>query len=1212
MARTLRDEILRWTLVVNGDSAKKELNDLNRANAEVATKIKELEKESRRMEKAGETKKKRYKEITAELKQLNATYSENDKRIKALQQELGIAGKTMAQLRKEARDLRHQLANTVPGTQAYRELELRLSAVNHRMNEVQGKSGSLRASFQRLADGANKYFNIVAAGLAVITGFVFGIKEMITANAELSDQQANVMKTTGMSLEQVRNLQGEFKNFNTRTPQMELLKLAEEAGRLGKTGKYEILEFVRTADMLKVALGDDLGDEEAIREIGKLTEQFQVGTERGVSFGVAMEKLGSAINEVSASGANMAPFLVDFMKRVSGIDSQVKMGASNIIGYAAALDEAGQSAEVGGTVFNNLLPNMFKDPATYARIARMEVAEYANLLKTDANEAMLLFLEGLKGNGDGFDVMAKKMEELKLDGARSVSVLASLANNTDKVRERQKLANQAMEEGTSLSNEFGIKNNNLAASWEKITKWMHQTFLVSSGLNSRFEKMFATMAKWIEVPLSEKMEKERMELRMVELQLLQANTKTEDRIKLINQLKEQYPAYLAQIDAEKATNAELSKSIAKINNEMINKIILQKNDEKIQEQNNRIAEKRMKMIQFENELREQALKLLPKGAKLPEGVDFMDQMRKVSASLRKEKDLGFFDWKDDVTFFRQEILRYEQLVKNLNVLERQGNEMLDERNKLVERLGLKMDEASRLQITKEVNTPTFTESEADRAERIKKQREERDNAHKNLLKDVDAFLKNEAALHAEARATHKLTEDEYQEGLRMMQVTGFRMRSDALKSYLATLGTDEVEKRAEVNSQLADIRREAAEWEFADTVDFHTWAEAELKKHFDELDAINEQGFERLKAANAQRRRDSVIGAELNVIKATPGSRDELNARKDLLDVQMNLELENTRLTELEKEKIILQFQRQREQLDREYFNNYAQVALQSIGAIASNYVAYMNSRDQKELDEDRRVNDEKKENLRRMLDNKQISEESYRTQLAAMEDKQRTEEREIKTEQFKRQRTADAIQAGINTALAITKALPNPILSVAAGIAGAAQVGFILAQPVPAFSDGKYNVTTTEGKKYNANYSGPVKTGIYSKPTLGLFSEEGTELIISAPHLKHMQMNYPEIIEAIMYTRMPAYSRGKYASEGATSKLGSGTSGQISVSMPSGGHDLSPEIIEQLKLSNMLLTRLYEKMEESAENPVPAELSWRQYNEFKDKATTIESKYGV
>jgi len=60
-----------------------------------------------------------------------------------------------------------------------------------------------------------------------------------------------------------------------------------------------------------------------------------------------------------------------------------------------------------------------------------------------------------------------------------------------------------------------------------------------------------------------------------------------------------------------------------------------------------------------------------------------------------------------------------------------------------------------------------------------------------------------------------------------------------------------------------------------------------------------------------------------------------------------------------------------------------------------------------------------------------------------------------LKTEQFKKQKAADIIQAIINTALAVSKALPNVPLSIAAGVAGAAQVAVIAAQKVPQFDAG-------------------------------------------------------------------------------------------------------------------------------------------------------------
>lgn len=1224
MARTLRDEILRWTLVVNGDSAKKELNDLSRANAEVAAKIKELEKESRRMEKAGETKKKRYKEITAELKQLNATYSENDKRIKELQQELGIAGKTMAQLRKEARDLRHQLANTVPGTKDYRELELRLAAVTHRMNEVQGKSGSLRASFNSLADGANKYFNIITGGIAVIAGFVLSLKELINKNAELADQQANVMKTTGMSLEEVRDLQSEFKSFNTRSTQMDLLALAEEAGRLGKTGKADILSFVRTADMLKVALGDDLGGEEAIRDVGKLAEQFKIAEEYAVSYGVAMEKLGSGINEISAKGANQAGYLVDFMKRISGIDGQVKIGAPNILGYAAALDEAGQSAEVAGTVFNNILPNMFKDPATYAKIAGVGVKEFTELLKTDSNEALILFLNGLKGSGEGFDVMAKKMDELKLDGARSISVLASLANNTEKVRERQTQANKAMQEGISLSNEFAIKNNNLAATTEKVTKWLFQKIVVSSGAQSALERLFNSLSKITDIPLSATLEDQRLKLATLQIQLSDGNLAFEKRTELIRKLKEEYPEYLGHLNEETVSNQVLFREIEKVNRLYKEKIQMQI----LQEQAEKSANRALEWQRLAAESEQKLLKLVAQrqgnlrkanNESLEEFVSRLKRAQNIGENSWEVIDNAMVTYKYHVDQVNKAIEDHNNLLNNQEAFRNWNARFSGDENgifggkslkKQQEELKFLFGKPAEVQTKLTVATETYEE----RAERIKKEREQRDKGHQTLLKDIENFLKSESALHAQARAENLMSEEQYKEGLRMMQVTGFRMRSDALKAYLARLGADEVDKRQDVNGQLADIRREAAEWEISDMQDFHAWAEAELKKHFDNVNEINEREYEKLKNANAARRRDSLISAELNVLKFAPGSKDELQARKDLLDAQMALELESTFLTENEVLKIKMQFANQKKMLDKEYWENYVQVALQSVSALMSSYTAFANARDQKELDEYRQMNDEKKDNLRRSLDSKMISEETYRTQLAALEDEYRQKEREIKTEQFKRQRIADSIQATINTAVAVTRLLANPVLAVAAGIAGAAQVGLILAQPVPAFAEGKYPVTTTEGKKFNASYSGPVRTGMFSKPTLGLFGEEGKELVISAPHVKHLEMNYPEIIEAILHTRMPAYSRGRY--EGAAEKY----------VVPERRIDrikhriddltsTSSAIAEQNRGQDIIIERLDEIlaiMQENSNNPRPAELSWRHYNEFKEKATTIESKYGV
>jgi hypothetical protein len=65
-------------------------------------------------------------------------------------------------------------------------------------------------------------------------------------------------------------------------------------------------------------------------------------------------------------------------------------------------------------------------------------------------------------------------------------------------------------------------------------------------------------------------------------------------------------------------------------------------------------------------------------------------------------------------------------------------------------------------------------------------------------------------------------------------------------------------------------------------------------------------------------------------------------------------------------------------------------------------------------------------------------------------------EERKIKTEQAKRDKSVALFQAVVNTASAIVEALPNIPLSIAAGVLGAAQIALIAARPIPKFAKGK------------------------------------------------------------------------------------------------------------------------------------------------------------
>jgi hypothetical protein len=63
------------------------------------------------------------------------------------------------------------------------------------------------------------------------------------------------------------------------------------------------------------------------------------------------------------------------------------------------------------------------------------------------------------------------------------------------------------------------------------------------------------------------------------------------------------------------------------------------------------------------------------------------------------------------------------------------------------------------------------------------------------------------------------------------------------------------------------------------------------------------------------------------------------------------------------------------------------------------------------------------------------------------------------------------------------------------------------------------------------------VKTGYYSKPTLGLFSEREPEIVIDGPTTRNIKANFPEILGAINAARVNQYAGGMYPDLGGTSQ---------------------------------------------------------------------------
>lgn len=477
MARNTTEANVIVTL--NGQTAREELSKLEKQMKSYRDAAQQAYTQGNKalgdeMAKKAERLEKEFKVATKEMKDFSDTIK-------------NINSKTINELKSAAKQLERQIKSLSPTSQEFIDKSKQLQQVKERIKSLEASWKSMNneqrkgaVSLKDLADGFNKYFGMVTAGIAAVTGVSMAFRKCAEQAAQLDDTYADVMKTTGLMHEEVADLDKELMKIDTRTSREQLLLLARDAGKLGIQGKDNILGFVRAADQIQVALGEDLG-EGAIRNLGKIADVL--GYTKSMGIESAMLSIGSAVNAVGQASTASEAYLVEFTQRLAGVGAQAGISAADLIGFASGLDQSAMKVEMASTAFQKFLMKMYEDPAQFASYAKMEVQQFTDLLNNDANTAITTVLKSLKDQ-DGFAAMVPIFKDMGLDGARAVSVLASMASNLDAVTEAQQLANLEFAKATSLTEEYNTKNDNLQAQLEKARKeYQNASIALGQSLN---------------------------------------------------------------------------------------------------------------------------------------------------------------------------------------------------------------------------------------------------------------------------------------------------------------------------------------------------------------------------------------------------------------------------------------------------------------------------------------------------------------------------------------------------------------------------------------------------------------------------------------------------------------------------------------------------------------------------------------------------------
>ena len=453
-------------LKVNGNDAEKTIKHIQGV-IEKAKKAKEdLAKED--TSKWGDKEWKKWQQLNREIergeKQLKK-YGTNATYVKQVLDNLN--GKSLNDLQASVKTMQRILdRGLVPrGKEDWNQLTEAIAKTKEQIEKVKNETNSFSESMDATKNKVT-FFSSIYTGISYLGNILSSLSDKVAGYvsqyAAMQEHVAGVSKYTGMAAKDVELLNEEFKKMDTRTSRAALNDLAADAGRLGITGKKDVLDFVQAADQINIALGADLG-EGAVKNIGKLANIF--GDDKRMGLKQAMLSTASAINELAQSSSASEGNILDFTTRLSAMAKTAGLTQAQVMGLGAMFETQGLNAEVAATALSKVMQKMGSDTEKMAKMAGLNVQEFAALVQTDMNAALIEFAKGI-GRLGGITEVSPALKELSLTGSGVSSVVNILAQNLDKVATQQELATRAFNEGTSATNEAAKANSTAAANLE--------------------------------------------------------------------------------------------------------------------------------------------------------------------------------------------------------------------------------------------------------------------------------------------------------------------------------------------------------------------------------------------------------------------------------------------------------------------------------------------------------------------------------------------------------------------------------------------------------------------------------------------------------------------------------------------------------------------------------------------------------------------------
>lgn len=385
--------------------------------------------------------------LKARQEYLKAAMENTAEQTKNLEQQLELAKTEYGANSSEANKLEKELLDV---KLASREFANEYANVGSKLQEVSGK-------FAKASEGLNKAGNAFTLGLTA--PIVAGAGLSIKAASDFQSAFAGVMKTVdevvdsnGKVVISYADLEKGIRDMSKELPKSaaEISGVAEAAGQLGiKT--ESVLSFTET--MIAMGEATDMSADVAATSLAQLANITGMSQND-------FDKLGSSIVNLGNNMATTESNIVAMGLRLAGTGTQIGLTEHQLMAMAAAMSSVGIEAQAGGGSMSRVMQKINTEVLSsgkklegFAQIAGKSASEFAEMWKTEPQEAIIAFVKGLdeikKAGGD----VTSALKELGINSTQEIDTLGRLAGANQVLADAMNISKEGWEENIALTEE---------------------------------------------------------------------------------------------------------------------------------------------------------------------------------------------------------------------------------------------------------------------------------------------------------------------------------------------------------------------------------------------------------------------------------------------------------------------------------------------------------------------------------------------------------------------------------------------------------------------------------------------------------------------------------------------------------------------------------------------------------------------------------------